>query len=67
MGILDFCFGIPTNLISMQEGFDMMTITFKKPNKIVVCYGTEEEISIIRETIQEFWKGLFTQIHNSYL
>ena len=67
MGLLDFFFGSSTNLIPMPEGFDMVTITFKKPNEIVVCYGTEEEISIIRETIQEFWKGLFTQTHNSYL
>ena len=67
MGELDYSLESPTNLIPMPEGFDMMTITFKKPNEIFVCYGTEEEISIIRETIKEFWKGLFTQTHNSYL
>ena len=59
MGILNSVMGTPTDLIPTQEGFDMMTVTFKSPDEIVVCYGTEEEISIIRETIKEFWKGLF--------
>ena len=57
MGLLNYIFGIPTNLIAMPEGFDILTVTFKSPDTIVVCYGKEDEVTIIRETIKELWKG----------
>ena len=66
MGLLNYVFGTPTELKPVPEGFDMMTVTFKRPDEIVVCYGREEEISIIRETIKECWKGLFIQFSCSY-
>ena len=57
MGLLNYIFGNPTDLIAMPEGFDILTVTFKSPDTIAVCYGKEDEVTIIRETIKELWKG----------
>ena len=49
--------GNHSNLVPMPFGFDYMTITFRYTDRIRIYYATDQEINIIREVLQQHWRG----------
>ena len=47
--------GSQSNLPPRPLGFEYMCIAIRHPDKIRVIHGTDREISILRQTIQETW------------
>ena len=49
--------GNHSNLVPMPFGFDYMTITFRYTDRIRIYYATDQEINVIREVLQQHWRG----------